>query len=867
MSVVTERESNNSSSVANAISLGDTGTGSLSSSADQDVFKLVLTEPTVVRITLAAGSYSNFSFGISAYTFINSVNTQLGLNYLGGIYGGDYTIALGAGTTYLDVFSPANYSGDAYTLTVQRGTGAVANYESRPNDSLGQATSLAAGQQMTGQIDVREDVDYYAVDVAAAGRLAVNFTAPSQRDADSFLLSLLDNTGRVIDQVSTASNTSLFEASVAAGRYYVKVASGASREYGNYTVSAQTYADVATATLSAGAGVTDSVSAGAPIKIYTVNLVGGKAYDFSLAQATGGGSLRGATLSLLASNGQSLESTSITAFSSGTSSGTTDPHIAFIAPASGRYVVAVNGLGATGSFTLSETASTVDELLLADKYSANTARARDQWKVQTDTPLTLTFGFLTQKGSPSGDSYTSFAAFSDTQKQAVRDILAGISTIINVRFTETTDMAAANLRYGITDLAGAGSGISYFNRTSEGYFRQNDIYIDNAPQSGTAATASVFAGGRGYATVIHETGHALGLKHPGNYDVFSGTAVSPYLPVAWDQGLFSLMSYNSFTMGSTYHSGFAPLDIAALQSMYGGAANAGAINFSVSTSIPVVITAPVGKTGDTIDASSQTTASVISLVPGTLSSIGVFDTAGGPAHDNVTIPFASQYTVARGGSGNDLLFANALGNSLSGNGGNDVFYSGAGADTMDGGTGQDTVVYSGNRADYTISRSGPGFTVADRTAGRNGSDVLSGVERLEFADGRVALDIEGAPLAAAQIIGAVLGRQYVTVKPAVTVLMDLAAAGLSYEQVAGAIAGSGLFAIFAGSHSNRDFVRYVFTNVVGTAPSAGTLDALAGLLDGGAFSQAGFAWAVAQLPLNNINIDLVGLQQHGLDYL
>ncbi len=67
--------------------------------------------------------------------------------------------------------------------------------------------------------------------------------------------------------------------------------------------------------------------------------------------------------------------------------------------------------------------------------------------------------------------------------------------------------------------------------------------------------------------------------------------------------------------------------------------------------------------------------------------------------------------------------------------GDDRFAGGAGNDTVDGGLGRDTAVYLGNFADYTLTAlSGGRVRVADSVNGE-GTDTLTGVEVLEFADG------------------------------------------------------------------------------------------------------------------------------------
>lgn len=77
--------------------------------------------------------------------------------------------------------------------------------------------------------------------------------------------------------------------------------------------------------------------------------------------------------------------------------------------------------------------------------------------------------------------------------------------------------------------------------------------------------------------------------------------------------------------------------------------------------------------------------------------------------------------------------------TLNGGDGNDILYGGNNNDTLIGGNGVDTVVMRGNRADYTIA-AGNGSITDNVTAGTNdGTDSLSGIEKVRFADGTLDL--------------------------------------------------------------------------------------------------------------------------------
>jgi Ca2+-binding RTX toxin-like protein len=77
--------------------------------------------------------------------------------------------------------------------------------------------------------------------------------------------------------------------------------------------------------------------------------------------------------------------------------------------------------------------------------------------------------------------------------------------------------------------------------------------------------------------------------------------------------------------------------------------------------------------------------------------------------------------------------------NLTGNAFNNKLYGGKLSNTLDGGEGDDTVVLSGNRADYSITLNADGsFTVSDsRGTNGDGIDTISNVEIFEFADRQV----------------------------------------------------------------------------------------------------------------------------------
>ncbi|MDO4698420.1 MAG: S8 family serine peptidase [Pasteurellaceae bacterium] len=87
-----------------------------------------------------------------------------------------------------------------------------------------------------------------------------------------------------------------------------------------------------------------------------------------------------------------------------------------------------------------------------------------------------------------------------------------------------------------------------------------------------------------------------------------------------------------------------------------------------------------------------------------------------------------------GDEGDDVLFGGSDDDMLYGGEGNDTLLGEGGDDYLDGGEGEDVAEFSGNFADYKITKMGDGVLVSDRTQGRDGTDFLRNIEKLNFKD-------------------------------------------------------------------------------------------------------------------------------------
>lgn len=372
-------------------------------------------------------------------------------------------------------------------------------------------------------------------------------------------------------------------------------------------------------------------------------------------------------------------------------------------------------------------------------FNPDTMAPAPGWGGIAGAAFTVTYGFRANAPSRMPTDTEGFQRFNATQiAQAEQAFLAwsDVAKITFVRVGSGTDGEAAYTDSATILFSNYASGESgsaafaYYPGSTGHSSSSGDVWVN----IGAGSNAFPSSGNYGAQVLIHETGHAIGLAHPGAYNS-NGEARVTYAAGAEyyeDSRQYTVMSYFAETnTGGNFKGSYSavPLldDIRGAQieygvntstrlgdTTYGFNSNAGRAWFSAANSSSRLIFAVWDAGGrDTFDLSGYAQAQLIDLREGFFSNVGGLT-------GNVAVAKGTQIENAIGGSGSDTINGNAAANELSGNAGPDTISGGPGADTIDGGSG---VSYLRGEEGNDSILGGSSF---DDINGNTGSDTASG---------------------------------------------------------------------------------------------------------------------------------------------
>ncbi len=430
--------------------------------------------------------------------------------------------------------------------------------------------------------------------------------------------------------------------------------------------------------------------------------------------------------------------------------------------------------------------------------------------------------------------------------------------IADIEFEQITETEneVGDIRIAYTDIPGFSDAEAWAYLPAYGIW-SGDIWVN---QTSRSAQQEWVAGSFSFLTILHEIGHALGLTHP--FD-------DPSFPAENNTMSSTIMSYSAIpgdqnSFFDYYPTTPMPLDIKAIQHIYRANSSHHPGDNIITYNDDDTFHETIWDSGgiDTISYSGNQ-AAYIQLEEGQGSFIGnpvfAISNVDSTPVPNIWIAYDTVIENASGGQNNDELYGNQFNNTLSGHNGNDILIGKAGNDTLLGGGGIDIARFDGKLSDYMLSKTNEGYSILHQ-AGDEGRDLLINIERLQFDNTGLALDINGHAGQIAKLLGVIFGAASVSNHNFVGLGLSAIDNGNNDEQ----LISLGLNA--AGIHDNDALVTLLWHNLLGYDPSADEKSLYLEQLNSDQISAAELTLLAANTQINADNIDLVGLAQTGIEF-
>lgn len=323
--------------------------------------------------------------------------------------------------------------------------------------------------------------------------------------------------------------------------------------------------------------------------------------------------------------------------------------------------------------------STVSTAALSGTNSLDSLLSGYKWGSSTlGTGITLSasfpgYGSVWNANYGAGEPQIGFVPLNGIQQQAAQSAMQAWANVANISWQTVPDNASqvGDVRIAFSsevDISSGGQAWGYTYEPNGSYPEVGDVWI-----SATIEASGFSAGSYDYMALMHELGHALGLKHP--------FETPNTLPTAQDNWAYSIMAYTSVpSWGHLLASTPMLYDVAAIQYLYGANMNyhSGDDTYVFKPSQPVIEALWDAGGFNTLDFSAFAANQTLDLNPG-----GINNLAGGSGATVVEICYGVSIQEVVLGSGNNTVTAGPALRTVIGGSGTDVVIMKEGAYRFD----------------------------------------------------------------------------------------------------------------------------------------------------------------------------------------